>query len=759
MIFLFIMNEFSVDSFHEKGKSIYRVMRGFDNGGQSRSVSYLSGPYAPALLNDFKGQIVKAVRVNPTDNLITIGNKSFHEKRVIDVDPGFFDLFSFPLIKGDAATVMQKPGNVVLTESTAKKYFGSADAAMGKIITVDKELPLSVAGIIKDVPSNSHLQFDLVIPLENYRNRSVMTTWINNGIFTYVQLAPQVTEAQIERQLPNFMQKYMGSDMRKFGFHFTLSLTPLKDIYFEIPSEYGGVVKHGDKTVVFIFLSIAVLILVIACINFMNLSTLRAVERSKEVGLRKVMGALRKNLVQQFIGESILLTIISCIFAVGLLLLVMSWYNELLGYTLKVSWTTPPIYLFLLGVILFVGFLAGSYPAFFMSAFSPIQALKGKLQLGKGGAVFRQALVVVQFVITVFLIVGTLVIKNQMSYVKNKQLGYNKEQTLIVPIDNGDIYRNIQAFKSDLQNQSAVQSVSAMSGEPGGFFDGHMFDVEGHNERQNLRTEFADFEFVKTLGLKVVSGRDFSAQFPTDSTDAVMINQTAAAKLGWTPGEAIGKWIKNTVRDSLPRKVIGVVADFNFQTLKENIEPLIISPVEDRRVILVKLRAGDLQNGIGLVKTEYAKAAPGYPLEYSFLDEQFGEMYKKDLRQQTVISVFSGLAIFVACLGLFGLASFAAAKRTKEIGVRKVLGSSVQNILLLLSRDMLKPVMIATVIALPLGYVVMDKWLQNFAYRMPLQWWVFALAAMLTFGVALFTISFRSLRAALANPVNSLRNE
>ncbi|TKK68254.1 FtsX-like permease family protein [Ilyomonas limi] len=757
MIFLFIMNEFSVDSFHAQGDHIYRVMRGVKHDGEEKSVAYLSGPYAPALLNDFKGEIKKAVRVNPTNNLVTVGNQSFNEKKIFDVDDDFFSLFSFPLIKGKASEVLKLPNSVVLTETTAKKYFGSIDNAVNKVITLDKELALKVTGIAKDVPSNSHLDFDLIVPLSNYRDRSFMTTWINNGIYTYVLLDDNITKEQVEKQFPRFMDKYMGSDMKNYGFHFTLSLTPLKDVYFE--NSAFDAARHGDKTVVYIFLSIAVLILLIACINFMNLSTIRAAERSKEVGLRKVLGALRKSLVWQFIGESVLLTTISCLFSVALLLLIMPWYNQLLGYSLTVSWNTLPIYLFLIGVIIIVGFLAGSYPAFFLSAFSPVQALKGKLRLGKSGATFRQALVVIQFSISVFLIVGTIIITKQMRYVKIKQLGYNKEQTITIPIDNNDIYNNMNVFKTDMQNESTVQSVSMMSGEPGGFFDIHMFDVEDHHEKWQLRTEFADFEYVKTLGLNIIAGRDFSAQFPTDTTDAVLINRTAATKLGWTPEQAIGKWIKNTVRDDANRRIIGVVEDFNFLSLKENMDALVISPSMDRRVILIKLKPGNIQPGIAAIKAEYSKVAPAYPLEYHFLDQQFNEMYQKDLRQQTILTVFACLAIFVACLGLFGLASFTATKRFKEIGVRKVLGSSVQGIVVLLSKDLLKPVLIATCIALPVAYYAMDKWLQNFAYKTTLSWWIFVLAALITFSIALITVSIKAVKAAITNPVKSLRTE
>ncbi|WEK34268.1 MAG: ABC transporter permease [Candidatus Pseudobacter hemicellulosilyticus] len=757
MIFLFILNEFSVDGFHKDSDRIYRVMRGFRNEGEFKNVAYLSGPYAPALANDFSGRIEKVIRVSQNDNLVTIGDRSFHEKQVIDADSNFFSFFSFPLLKGNPATVLQNPNSVVLTETTARKYFGSTDSAMGKIITLDKETPLTVTGIAKDAPANTHLTFDLVVPLALYKDMSSMTVWINNSMYTYVRLSPQVTEAQVEKQLPAFMEKYMGSSMRQYGFNFTLSLTPLKDVYFDSGS-YDGV-RHGDKKVVYIFLSIAILILLIACINFINLSTIRAADRSKEVGLRKVMGALRNNIIWQFIGESVMLTAISCALSVVLLFVVMPWYTGLLGYPLINSWNSWPIYGFLAGVILVAGFLAGSYPAFFLSAFQPIQALKGKMRLGKGGASFRQVLVVVQFSISVFLLIGTFIITRQMNYVKDQQLGYHQQQSLLVRIDNADIFNNMQAFKNELQRDSRVHSVSMMSGEPGGFFDGHMFEVEGQEGRWYGNTEFADFEFVETMGLKLIAGRNFSSAFRTDTADAVLINQTAAARLGWTPEQAIGKWILNTVRDTARRRVIGVLADFNFKSLKTDIEPLVIAPNRDRRMIVVRLEPGDIKAGVALVEKAYKNAASAYPFEYRFLDQQFDELYKKDIRQQTILSVFALLAIFVACLGLFGLASFTAIKRFKEIGVRKVLGSSVRSIVILLSKDLLKPVIIATLIAIPLGYWVMDQWLQDFAYKTKLSWWIFGLAALLTFSIAFLTIGIKAIKAALANPVKSLRAE
>jgi putative ABC transport system permease protein len=756
MIFVYIINEFSVDKFHNNQKRIYRVMRNFD--ALKQGVPYLSGPYAPALLNDFPGDIKQAVRVQPSQGLISFDNKSFIEKKLYLADADFFSLFTYKLLKGDAGSVLKDPTSVVISETTAKKYFGNLENAMGKVVVLDKHLQLKVTGVSKDVPSNSHLDFDIVVPIANYSNQDFFKVWKNNNLFTYVLLNENTAKAQLEQKLPQFVNKYMREDIERFGMKMNLTLTPLTDIYFENASSFDNV-RHGDKTVVYIFISIAVLILLIACINFTNLSTLRAVERSKEVGLRKVLGALKNHLVLQFIGEAMLLTIISCLLAVGALFLLMPWYNQLLGYSLTMSWNSATIYLFLLGVVLVIGFLAGSYPAFFLSAFSPIQALKGKLRLGKGGALFRQSLVVVQFSISVLLIIGTIVIMKQMNFIKGKELGYNNEQVVVVPLDNDNIYDNRNLFKTQLESKGSIASVSLMSGEPGGFFDVHSFEVEGQTDKLKLRTEFADFEMVKTLGLKIVAGRDFSPQFATDSTDAVLINETAAKKLGFTPEQAIGKIVKNAIRDSLNRRVVGVVKDFNFLSLKENMDALVISPSDDRRVAVIKLKRGNLQSSLAQIKETYSALAPVYPFEYTFLDQKFDTTYKTDIRQQTMLTIFSGLAIFIACLGLFGLASFTAVKRTKEIGVRKVLGSSVSNILILLSKDMLKPVLIATVIAIPMSYYFMSAWLQNFAYRTPLHWWIFGIAALITFAIAIITVSFKSLNAALVNPVKSLRSE
>jgi putative ABC transport system permease protein len=759
MIFLFILNEFSYDDFHRNGKNIYRVMRVGNTNGERREIPYLSPPYAAALLNDYPNAVEKAVRIFPDNDLISHGTISFNEKNIYLADSNFFDFFDFRLLRGNAATVLKDPNSIVLTETSAKKYFGNEDP-IGKILEFNRDQQLKVTGVAEDVPANSHLQFDMVIPLELLRPTQPewFKQWPNNGLFTYIQLRPAVNPQQLEKQFPSFMDKYLGDYYATAGFKMGLTIKPLSGIYFA-PDMFDHV-KHGSKKMVYIFMSIAILILIIACINFVNLATARATDRSKEVGLRKVLGAERKQLFGQFMLESLLFATVACVLSMGLLQLLMPAYSNLLGYHLPSFWNNPRVYVFIVGVIITVGLLAGSYPALLLSSFSPIESLKGKMKVGKSGAIFRKALVVFQFGVSVLLIISVTIIMGQMNYLKHTDLGFNKEQSMIVRFDNLDISGKKRQFKNELLAIPAVESVSLMSGEPGGFHDSYGFEAEGNqNEKLLFNTEYTDADFVKTLGLKLIAGRDFSESFPTDSAQAAIINRHAATTLGYTPEQAIGKWIKNTTRDSVRRMIIGVTEDYHYASLKTPIGDLVISPGRDKRLALIKLKTANLSSTIDAIKKVYTAAAPEYPFEYSFLDERFDQLYKTEARQQTVLSIFSLIAIFIACLGLFGLASYTAIKRTKEIGVRKVLGSSVRNIVLLLSKDLLKPVLLGTVIAIPAGYYAMNKWLQGFAYRISFHWWMFALAVMTAVTIALITVSFQAIKAAVANPIKSLRTE
>ena len=759
MIFLFIMNEFSYDKFHKEGEHIYRVMRVGHNEGMPKNIPYLSPMYAPALASDYPDAIKSVTRVSPDNDLISYNNISFNEKKIYLVDSNFFQFFSFKLLKGNAAAVLKDPLSIVMTASAAKKYFGDEDP-IGKVIDFNKKMRLTVTGISADVPVNSHLDYDMVVPLANWRNEQWMNQWPNNSLFSYVQLNPAVNPANFEINFPAFMDKYLGAYYKENGFKMDLTIRPLNDIYFEGESHFDNV-KHGSKKMVYIFMSIAILILIIACINFMNLATARATDRSKEVGLRKVLGAVRSQLASQFLFESVLFATVSSILAVGLLQLVMPFYTSFLGYELPAYWSNPLLYVFILGVIIIVGVFAGSYPALLLSSFSPIESLKGKLKVGTQGVFFRKALVVFQFAISVLLIISIAVVMKQMYFVRNTDLGFDKEQSMIVSIDNGKLYENKEQFKHQLEADPSVKTVSLMSGQPGGFHDSYSFEAEGKpGEKIMISTEFSDFQYAQTLGLEFIAGRDFAATHPTDSTDAVIVNEIAASKFGFTPDQALGKWVKNTTLDSVPRKIVGVVKDFHFTSLKEPIGPLIISTKQgDRRLALIKLSSQNLPAAIDRIKKIYASAAPGYPFEFNFLDDKFDQLYASEIKQERLLTIFSVIAICIACLGLFGLASYTAIKRTKEIGVRKVIGSSVKNIVFLLSKDLLKPVLLGTIIAIPIGYYIMQKWLQNFAYKTAINWWVFAIAFFLAVLIAMLTVSFQAIKAAVANPVKSLRTE
>jgi len=759
LIFLFVLNEFSYDKFHKNGENIYRVVRVGNTDGEVRNIPWLSPLYATALANDYPDAIEKVIRVQPDNDLVTYKEISFNEKNVYLVDSNFFDFFSFHLIKGNAATALIDPLSIVMTATTAKKYFGNEDP-IGKVVDFNKKMQLKVTGVMEDVPVNTHLDFDMLVPISNWSNTPFFKQWPNNGLYTYVQLNPAVKADELMKQFPAFMDKYLGEFYRENGFKMDLAIKPLHGIYLEGESRFDNV-KHGNRKMVYIFMSIALLILIIACINFMNLATARANDRSKEVGLRKVLGAMRKQLAWQFIFESLIFATVSSILAMLVLQLIMPVYSNFLGYQLPSYWSNPWIYIFLFGIIIIVGLLAGSYPAFQLSSFSPIESLKGKLRVGKHGVLFRKTLVVFQFAMSVLLIISVAIVMRQMYYVRNADLGFDKEQSMIVRFDNGTIRSNRVKFKNDLLMDPAVANVALMSGEPGGFHDNYGFEAEGKpGEKVMLNTEFADFEYVQTLGLKLIAGRNFSSQFVTDSLQSVIINRSAARVLGYEPEQAVGKWLRNINADSLRRTIVGVIEDYHFASLKEPIGPIVISTKKnDRRLALIKLKTASMKQAIERIEKIYRSHAPDFPFEYDFLDNRFDKLYKSETRQEALLSVFSLIAICIACLGLFGLASYTAMKRTREIGIRKVLGSSVGGIVLLLSKDLMKPVILGTIIAVPIGYFIMQTWLQNFAYRVAIHWWIFGIAALVAIVIAVGTLSFQAIKAAIANPVKSLRTE
>ncbi len=756
-IILYVQHERSYDQFHEKKDRIFKVLRTSNRDGL-QEIGPISAPYAEALRNDFPQEVEAAVQVMPRQGLITYGEKAFTGDHISFVGRDFFQVFTFPLIQGDTATALKEPGSVVLTEAMARKYFGDDDP-MGKIITYENDNPLMVTGVLAPVPENSHLKIDLLASVHLFEKEDWFTKWWNNNMLTYVLLRKGVEEAALEDRFPAFMEKYLGADFARVGLRIGLTLMPLTDIYFATNNQYDAWTEHGNKSMTYIFLVVALFILLIACINFMNLATARAARRATKVGVRKTLGASRTDLIYQFFGESFLTAFVAMLFTIVLMTVLLPVFNQFAEVSLVLPLAGITFPLLLLGIVVVVGLLAGSYPALLLSAFVPVKALKGKNRLGPGGEYLRKGLVVFQFSISIVLMIAMLVVNQQMNYIKEKRLGFDKEQVVLLEIDNDEIYNQQQTFKDRLRQNARITHVSAMSGEPGGFHDMYSFEVEGQQENAIMNTVFTDEEYVPTLGLTLVAGRNFSTNYQTDAKEAVIINETAARRFGWSPDEALGKEITNPFSDSIPRHVIGVVKDYHFASLHKKIAPLMIAMGDDYRMIAIKTTAGAITPVVDVVSDAWSAIVSKHPFALKFLDEGYDKLYRTEQRQGEIFTFFAGIAVFIACLGLFGLVTFVAEQRTKEIGVRKVLGASVLQLIHLLTRDFAVLVVMALVVASPIAYYAMQRWLADFEYRVVLQPSVFLLAGLIALIIALLTVSWQSVKAALANPVDSLRNE
>ena len=534
---------------------------------------------------------------------------------------------------------------------------------------------------------------------------------------------------------------------------------PVTDVYFASNTKFDAWTKHGNASMTYIFLAVALFILLIACINFMNLATARAARRSTEVGVRKTLGANRSDLIYQFFGESFLTSFAAILLTVVLMTGLLPLFNQFAEVNLTLPLNSLKFPLLLLGVGVGVGLLAGSYPALFLSAFVPVKALKGGFRAGAAGEYLRKGLVIFQFVISIVLIVAVLVVNRQMQYLQDQRLGFDKEQVMLLEVNNDKLYEQRESFKYRLQQDSRITSVSAASGEPGGFHDMYSFQVEGHEEEVVMNTLFTDTDYVSTLGLTMLAGRNFSPVHSTDTLEAIILNETAVQSLGWSLEEALNKEITNPFSDSIPRRVVGVVEDYHFASLHNQIDPLAIMMGDDIRMIAIKAAPGPASPVVDLVADAWASLGTKYPFAFTFLDESYDQLYRAEQRQGQIFTLFASIAIFIACLGLFGLVTFVAEQRIKEIGVRKILGASVLQLVHLLTKDFAILVAIALVIASPIAYYMMQQWLSDFAYRVPLQPGVFAVAGLIALLIALLTVSWQSTRAALANPVDALRSE
>jgi len=758
LIFLYVRFELSYDSFHTKADRIYRVVADIKTPTEVINAAGPSWAVPPNIKDEFP-EVESFVRVTDDEVLVRKGDKKFQEKNSLWADSSFFHVFDFKLLKGNPQTCLKDQFSIVFSESAAKKYFGKEDPIGQTLLLTGDAFPAKVTGIMKDIPENSQIKADMLLSMTTITQKfapNIDSQWGNYGARAFLLLKNNTNATALQAKFPAFLEKRNGTEMKKSQMYPTLFLEPLKDVYLRSTRDGH---KTGNITNVYIFSIVAIFILLIACINFINLTTARSAERAKEVGIRKVIGALKRQLSKQFIGESIILCLIAFILTVFFSWLLLPLFNQLAGKTISHSIFENPAYMAALFIAaLAIGFLAGIYPALVLSSFKPVTVLKGKFATGTRGILLRKGLVVSQFTISIGLIIATIIVYNQMSYMRNQDLGFSKDQ-MIVMDTYGDPAK--ETFRQSLTGMPNVKSVATSSSVPGGGNPGAYSEIEnvkGDLQIANLDLYFVDFDYINQFKIKMVAGRGFSKDFATDTTQAMVLNEAAVKMFGYkSPQQAIGKRFKQWGREG---KIIGVAKDFHFRSLQQPIKPLSMR-IEPGgcNLVTANVSAANVAATLNAIENKWKTLIPNRPFSYYFLDEFFDKQYRSEERFGKLFLNFAVLAIFISCLGLLGLASYSTIQRTKEIGIRKVLGASTSNIVNLLSKDFLKLVAVSALIAFPIAWFSMHKWLEDFAYRVGVSWRVFLAAGILATLIALFTISFQAIRAAIANPVKSLRTE
>jgi putative ABC transport system permease protein len=758
LIFIYVKDELGYDRYHEKAGQIYRLVGDLDRNDHRPQSAATGPPMAPAMRDEFP-QILNAARIAPASRrrdqvLVSHQQRRFYEKRLGYADASVFDIFTFPLVKGDPKTALAEPYTMVISEALAAKYFGNEEP-LGKTLTVENEAEYKITGVLKDMPQNSHFRFDFIASFESLKEDygGMYDCWWCRMAYTYLLLPRDVLPEAIEKQFPAFLKKHIGPRAESMQ----LRLQPLVDIHLR-SSLSDEIEPGGNLAYLYILATVGVFILLLACTNYTNLATARSAQRAKEVGVRKVVGANRKQLVWQFLGEAIMLAALALPLAVVLVEWSLPTFNELTGKTLHFTYLNNwRVLLGLIVVALLAGLISGGYPAFFLSQIQPAKVLKGQGDAGARVSVLRSTLVVVQFTFSISLVIATIVVFDQLDYLHSKRLGFDKEQVVVIPLRDFESSRSYESLKSALLQNPAIVSVSAASQIP----PERLLDLEvwpgdeKETGKRRMKTVVVDYGFFETLGISIVEGRTFSKSFGTDAAGFVL-NESAMEAFGWK--SAVGRRF-GAAWSNKSGAVIGVVKDFHFESLHQKIEPMVFFMEDWYQYIVVRLRSADYAATLAFMREQWQKIAPHRPFEYSFLDEEFDKLYKSEERIGKLFGYFTGLAIFIAGLGLFGLAAFAAERRTKEIGIRKVLGASVAGIAALLSKEFVRFVAVANLIAWPAAYYAMSRWLQNFAYRVNIGWWVFALAGGLALLIALLTVSTQAIKAALANPVEALRYE
>ena len=759
LILSFVFHELSYDKFHSNHKNIYRICARGVIGDTKINQVYTTAKLPETLIMEF-GEVVNAVRFRDRHDVkVQVDKDIYNESNIAAVDSTFFSVFNFALTKGASETALTEPNSMVITESTAKRYFGHEDP-INKIVKVWESIDFKITGVMKDMPVNSHFHFDVLLSMSTFPEQ-LNDPWWNNNFKTYIVLSEGADPEALEAKFPEFIKKYVGEgkdDWEEWlasGNNWEYFLQPLSSIHLN-SNLNGEFEANGNINYIYIFITAAVLIVIIASVNFMNLSTAKSEQRSKEVGLRKVIGSGKSLLIFQFLYEAIFMSITAFLMSVLLVLAALPWFNSFTGKAFVIwdmyNLTTIP---YLLTGVLALGILSGLYPAFYLSSFRPIEVLKSSITGRNNGITLRGVLVVGQFVISIFLILGTLIVYRQLSFIQNANLGFNKEQIIILEGAEA-LAGKADVFKEKLLSNSNIKNVSTSNTIPGKGFMNWGCSAEGQDGWMTLNMNLTDYNFLETFEISMAQGRYFSNEFPSDSS-AIIINESAQKVLNWE--DPLQRKIHMINRDY---HVIGVIKDYHYESLHSDVRPmgiLMSTEVWHTNFASIKITGIDIPETLAFIESNWESITGDFPYQYSFFDQEYQQLYDNEIQTSNMFIFFAIIAIFIACLGLFALSAFVAEKRTKEIGIRKVNGAGINSILVMFSSGFTKWVLIAFIISVPLSYFVMQKWLQNFAYKVELSWWIFMIGGIAALIIALLTVSFQSIKAALKNPVDALRYE
>jgi putative ABC transport system permease protein len=763
-LLMYILDELSYDRYHKNSENIYRIVSNIKEPDNAFTWAVAQIPLGEELRDNYP-EVENVVRFFGTGRTqYKNGDKQFYEEDIFLADSTVFDMFSYAFINGDPATALDNPFSIVLTETIAKKYFADAQSALGQSLQNLANEDFKITGVIRDVPLNSHFRFNALIS-RNTRPQQ-QGNWGGFGVSTYVQLPAGYDLSRMYANFDKIIKEKVNPVFEEYNIKVQYELQRMVDIhlYSKIQDEAE---EAGDISVIYILSAIAAFMIIIACINYMNLATARSTTRAKEVGVRKVMGSQRRQLITQFITESVVIALMSMVLSLLLIYAFLPGFNTLANKELPFSYITQaPVLLSLLSVVLFAGVIGGSYPAFYLSGFNPVNVLKGKLAVKGGSALFRKTLVVFQFAISIFMLVSTLIVFDQLQYLRNKDLGFDKERVVRLNLSGQQLQAKATVLAEQLRQSSKIAGVGMATATPGQGIGKNLFKVEDNEGKmvdRGVDLFVADYDFVKTMGMAIVQGRDFSRDVASDTTYAVLVNEAMVKRMAWD--NPIGKKFAfvGGPPNSPPaeKRVVGVIKDYHQNSLYSEIEPLMIILDKNFRFIFVRTMEGDVRQSLAAIEKTWKEIYPAFPFEYDFLDQDFNSQYKADEQLSQIYTGFSALTVTIACLGLLGLAAFTTEQRTKEIGVRKVIGASINSLVLLVSKEFFLLVGIGTLLAFPVAWYFTENWLQNFAYRIELEgeWLTFVLSAVMAFVITLATVGYHVVRAASANPVKSLRDE